>query len=82
MIQLKDVSLILGATKIIEEISFKVEKGEFVFLHGPSGAGKSSILKLIHFDLLPTIGSVIVQGEDTQKACGVADDHAEDQETK
>ena len=67
MIILDEVSLILNNTKIIEDISFQVEKGEFVFLLGPSGAGKSSILKLIHFDLFPTLGNVIVQGEDTQK---------------
>ncbi len=67
MIILNEVSLILNNTKIIEDISFQVEKGEFVFLLGPSGAGKSSILKLIHFDLFPTLGNAIVQGEDTQK---------------
>ena len=67
MIKLDNVSLILNNTRIIEDISFQVEKGEFVFLLGPSGAGKSSILKLIHFDLFPTIGNVIVQGEDTRK---------------
>ena len=67
MIKLDNVSLILNNTKIIEDISFQVEKGEFVFLLGTSGAGKSSILKLIHFDLFPTLGNVIVQGEDTRK---------------
>ncbi len=67
MIKLIDVSLILNNTKIVEDVSFQVEKGEFVFLLGPSGAGKSSILKLIHFYLFPTLGSVFVQGEDTKK---------------
>lgn len=67
MIKLFDVSLILNNIKIIEDVSFQVEKGEFVFLLGPSGAGKSSILKLIHFYLFPTLGNVIVQGENTKK---------------
>ncbi|HDY87813.1 MAG TPA: ATP-binding cassette domain-containing protein [bacterium] len=67
MIKLDDVSLILNNTKIIENVSFKVGKGEFVFLLGPSGAGKSSILNLIHFDVFPTLGEVIVQGENTRK---------------
>jgi len=67
MIQFNNVSLMLHNTKIIEDVSFQVKKGGFVFLIGPSGAGKSSILKLIHFYLLPTLGSVIVQGEDTRK---------------
>ena len=42
-------------------------KVEFVYLLGSSGAGKSSILKLIHFDILPTTGSVWVQDRDTKK---------------
>ena len=67
MIQFNNVSLMLHNTRIIEDVSFQVKKGEFVFLIGPSGAGKSSILKLIHFYLFPTLGKVIVQGEDTKK---------------
>lgn len=67
MIQLQDVSLVLNNVKILEDITFSVKKGEFVYLLGPSGAGKSSILKLIHFDLFPTMGTVVVQGEDTSK---------------
>ncbi|HUT63691.1 MAG TPA: ATP-binding cassette domain-containing protein, partial [Anaerolineae bacterium] len=34
---------------------------------GTSGAGKSSILKLIHFDILPTAGTVWVQNYDTRQ---------------
>ncbi len=67
MIKLDNVSLMLHHTRILENVSFKVEKGEFVLLIGPSGAGKSSILRLIHFNLFPTMGSVVVQGEDTRK---------------
>lgn len=67
MIKLDDVSLVLNNTKILEEVTFEVKKGDFVFLLGPSGAGKSSILKLIHFDIYPTVGRIYVQGEDTRK---------------
>ena len=67
MIILDSVSLVLNNTAILEEVSFRVGKGEFVFLVGPSGAGKSSILKLIHFDVFPTAGTVMVQDVDTRK---------------
>lgn len=67
MIQIQDVSLVLNNVKILEEVTFSVGKGEFVYLLGPSGAGKSTILKLIHFDLFPTVGNVVVQGENTRK---------------
>jgi len=46
----------------LNDVTFSVNKGEFVFLTGPSGAGKSSILKLIYFDELPTRGDVWVSG--------------------
>ena len=46
----------------LSDVSFLVNKGEFVFLTGPSGAGKSSILKLIYMDEPPTRGEVFVSG--------------------
>jgi cell division transport system ATP-binding protein len=46
----------------LNDVSFFVQKGEFVFLTGPSGAGKSTILKLIYMDELPTRGDVWVSG--------------------
>jgi cell division transport system ATP-binding protein len=46
----------------LQDISFHVGKGEFVFLTGPSGAGKSTILKLIFLEERPTKGEVKVSG--------------------
>jgi cell division transport system ATP-binding protein len=66
MIEFENVSLMINNTRIIEDVDFAVKKGEFVFISGPSGAGKSSILRLIHCDLFPTLGNVIVQGENTK----------------
>lgn len=42
----------------LKDVSFAVNKGEFVFLTGPSGAGKSTILKLIFAEERPTAGEV------------------------
>jgi cell division transport system ATP-binding protein len=44
----------------LHEISFDIEKGEFIFITGPTGAGKSTILKLIYKDEEPTKGSIKV----------------------
>ncbi|MBN1291938.1 MAG: ATP-binding cassette domain-containing protein [Candidatus Latescibacteria bacterium] len=67
MIRLENVSLVMNNTKILEDVSFHVNKGEFVYLLGTSGAGKSSILKLIHLDILPTSGNVWVRDMDTKQ---------------
>jgi len=48
----------------LENVSFSVEEGEFVFLVGPSGAGKTTILKLILREILPTSGSIFVNEMD------------------
>lgn len=44
------------------DVTFRVHKGEFVFLTGASGAGKSTILRLAYFEERPTRGEVRVSG--------------------
>jgi putative ABC transport system ATP-binding protein len=65
------VSKIYGAgtsqVKAIDEVSFSVEKGEFVALVGPSGSGKTTMLAMLAGLLEPTSGSVFIEGEDLSK---------------
>lgn len=49
---------------VLEEISFRIEKGEFVFLIGKSGVGKSSILKLLSKQEEATGGKIFVNEKD------------------
>ncbi len=48
----------------LDNANFTIEDNDFVFLVGPSGAGKTTILKLILKELVPTLGSIIVDNED------------------
>lgn len=65
MIEFRNVSLTYpNGVQALQHIDCAIDKGEFVFLIGPTGTGKSTLLKLIYRELLPTEGTVIVQGED------------------
>jgi cell division transport system ATP-binding protein len=56
----------VGASAL-HDVTFRVAKGEFVFLTGPSGAGKSTILKMLYMDERPTTGEVRVSGYNSRE---------------
>jgi cell division transport system ATP-binding protein len=51
-----------GSNPVLDDISFEIQKGEFVFLTGPSGAGKTTILKILFGWESFEKGQVLVQG--------------------
>jgi cell division transport system ATP-binding protein len=46
----------------LEDVSLRLEKGEFAYLTGPSGAGKTTLLRLLLREEKPTRGQVLIQG--------------------
>ena len=54
-------------THALNGVSLKIQDGEFVFLVGPSGSGKSTIIKILTAELMPTSGSVFVNGFTLEK---------------
>ncbi len=65
MIEFREVSLSYptperGRRTVFEDVSFQVERGEFVYLVGKTGSGKSSLLKLLYMDREPDAGTVRV----------------------
>ena len=53
--------------KAVDNISFPIEKGEFVVVVGPSGAGKTTVLNILGGMDKATSGEVIVDGTDISK---------------
>ena len=53
----------------LQDVTFHIEKGEFVFLTGPSGAGKSTLLKLILRQIHPSDGQIVVVGQPEEEVC-------------
>ncbi len=66
-IEVKNLSKIYGEQKAVNNISFKVEKGEIVGFLGPNGAGKSTTMKIITGYLQPESGEVFVSGMNVQQ---------------
>ena len=62
LVKFLDVTKKFGGVSALEKISFEINKGEFVFITGPSGSGKTTILKLILGEILPTSGTIAVDG--------------------
>lgn len=50
-------------THALQDVSVTINSGEFVSLVGPSGCGKSTILRLVAGLIVPTLGTVTVNGE-------------------
>lgn len=64
MIKFSGISKSFGKTKIIDNLSFSVNEGEFIVLIGPSGCGKTTTLKMINRLIEPDSGSINIDGTD------------------
>ena len=64
MIEVENLTKYYGPTRAIENVSFKVEKGEILGLLGPNGAGKTTIMRILTGFFQPTSGKARVANFD------------------
>jgi len=62
VVRVKEASIFQDHNTVLGDISFDIEKGEFVFLIGRTGSGKSSLLKTLYADLALRLGDISVAG--------------------
>jgi lipoprotein-releasing system ATP-binding protein len=53
--------------KVLKEVDFKINEGDFVVIKGPSGAGKSTLLNLLGALDVPTDGELLIAGKEVAK---------------
>lgn len=61
MIEFSQVSKKFGNGALaLDDVSFRIEKGEFAYIIGPTGSGKTTIFRLLIHDLIPSAGEVMI----------------------
>jgi len=64
-IRTEQVSVTLGNSKIVSQVSIQINKGEFVGLIGPNGSGKSTFLKAL-YNVLKSEGDIFINGRSSK----------------
>lgn len=64
LIDVQDVSRYYGQHCAVNNISFKLNKGEVIGFLGPNGAGKTTTMKVLTGNLAPSAGSITIAGHD------------------
>jgi branched-chain amino acid transport system ATP-binding protein len=64
-----------GGLKAVDNVDFRMERGEIIGLIGPNGAGKSTFVELLTGGLAPTAGKIALDGRDITKLANHARCH-------
>ena len=70
VIEVSNLTFSYNDRRVLKNVCFAVEQGDFLGVVGPNGAGKSTLLKLILGLLVPDEGEILVEGTPTKKYAG------------
>ena len=69
ILELKNINYVYGQDtpfekRAVSDVSFSIEKGEFIGIIGHTGSGKSTLVQMLNGLIKPTSGQVLLEGED------------------
>jgi branched-chain amino acid transport system ATP-binding protein len=62
VLAVRSLSKAFGGVRAVNDVSFKVERGEFLAMIGPNGAGKTTCFNIINGQLTPNSGEILFEG--------------------
>jgi len=67
IIEVKNISTVLGGRTVLSDINFQVQKGSIFGFLGPNGSGKTTILRILLGLIIPDSGEVTIMGQNPTK---------------
>lgn len=66
-IDVKDISFNYGPVKVLQDVTFSIQQGDFLAIIGPNGSGKTTLIKIILGLLKPSNGKVQILGKPAEE---------------
>ena len=64
MIEARNATFEVNGTRLVEGIDLTLRRRRLIALVGPNGAGKSTLLRLFSGEIVPTFGSILIEGRE------------------